>query len=312
MLLQRLGSVSGRRAACPTPPAHLPAAVVHHPPARQVASLWEELHTRQPWRNALGDGKPIQPFPQQQQEAQAAAGAANSTQQQQVRRKQARTHARAAIWLSRPIMHPLHASGAPCCSVACRSSSVNDPNDPAAPATHRLQHLVAYIGINTGLTSRTRRDILRRTWVPSGGLDAIEQQHGVRVRFFAGRSQQPGDKVETDLAAEAKEVGARRGGLGGGRGQASGSGKEAPRGVGAGLRWRQAAHPPTDTLLTPLCLAAGGCGRMHPAVPPLLTCQSSQPCSGLGSTPIPVAIRGHMGAARCWTCTKRCPTSAHI
>ena len=27
--------------------------------AAQVASLWEELHTRQPWRNAVGGGKPF-------------------------------------------------------------------------------------------------------------------------------------------------------------------------------------------------------------------------------------------------------------
>ena len=35
-------------------------------PLPQVASLWDELHTKQPWRNAVAagaDAKPIQPFP---------------------------------------------------------------------------------------------------------------------------------------------------------------------------------------------------------------------------------------------------------
>lgn len=34
----------------------------------QVAALWDELHTKQPWRNAVASSpgaKPIQPFPQE-------------------------------------------------------------------------------------------------------------------------------------------------------------------------------------------------------------------------------------------------------
>lgn len=58
-----------------------------------------------------------------------------------------------------------------------------------------------------GLTSRFRRDMLRRTWVPSGRLAEIEARTGVRIRFFVGRSQQRGDAVEADLAEEARQVG---------------------------------------------------------------------------------------------------------
>lgn len=29
----------------------------------QVAALWDELHTKQPWRNAVSATRPVQPFP---------------------------------------------------------------------------------------------------------------------------------------------------------------------------------------------------------------------------------------------------------
>ena len=46
----------------------------------QVAALWDELHTRQPWRNAVGSGKPVQPFPDEAEaEAGARAAAGNDT-----------------------------------------------------------------------------------------------------------------------------------------------------------------------------------------------------------------------------------------
>jgi hypothetical protein len=57
-----------------------------------------------------------------------------------------------------------------------------------------------------GLTSRKRRDILRKTWVPSGRLDEVEARLGVRIRFFLGYSQQKGDSVEKELQAEMREV----------------------------------------------------------------------------------------------------------
>lgn len=112
-----------------------------------MASLWEELHTRQPWRNAVSRDKPIRPFPDEAEDELKAAESSNSSR------------------------------------------------------------LVAYIGINTGLTSRARRDVLRKTWVPAGGLVDIEQRLGVRIRFFVGYSQQKGDKVEKDLQEEMKQVG---------------------------------------------------------------------------------------------------------
>ncbi|EFN59688.1 hypothetical protein CHLNCDRAFT_133227 [Chlorella variabilis] len=62
-------------------------------------------------------------------------------------------------------------------------------------------------GLHVGLTSRARRDMLRKTWVPSGRLGELERELGVRIRFFVGYSQQRGDAVEAELAEEARQHG---------------------------------------------------------------------------------------------------------
>ncbi|KAL4449403.1 hypothetical protein ABPG77_007047 [Micractinium sp. CCAP 211/92] len=149
----------------------------------QVASLWEELHTKQPWRNAISADKPIRPFPEEAEAELAAAG----------------------------ILKPGDAGGSQDGSSNSSSSGGGSGSsggsgvgDGGGNSTERL---VAFIGINTGLTSRARRDILRRTWVPAGGLDAIEREHGVRIRFFVGYSQQRGDRVEQELQEEMKQYG---------------------------------------------------------------------------------------------------------
>jgi hypothetical protein len=53
-----------------------PAARAKRP---QVAALWDELHTRLPWRNAVDGGKPIQPFPAAEEEERRRRRAANET-----------------------------------------------------------------------------------------------------------------------------------------------------------------------------------------------------------------------------------------
>lgn len=51
-----------------------------------------------------------------------------------------------------------------------------------------------------GLGARARRDILRRTWVPTGaGLEALERERGVRIRFVVGRSEQRDDPMEQQV-----------------------------------------------------------------------------------------------------------------
>ena len=77
-----------------------------------------------------------------------------------------------------------------------RHAHVLGPTRHARPPRARSQ----------GLTSRKRRDILRRTWAPAGKLGQLEAAHGARIRFFIGRSHQQGDKIERELEAEAKEV----------------------------------------------------------------------------------------------------------
>lgn len=48
---------SEHRLSCLAPPTH-----------HQVAALWDELHTKQPWRNAVGGNHPVNPFPADGQE----------------------------------------------------------------------------------------------------------------------------------------------------------------------------------------------------------------------------------------------------
>ena len=129
-------SRSGPSAPPPTARPSAPPLSPHLPP--QISALWDELHTRQPWRAALA-GDPLGPL-------------------------------------------------AP-------------PNDTAAAGG--AGRLVAVLGINTGLGARARRDVLRRTWVPTGSnLTALEASLGVVIRFVVGYSDQRDDPDERRLKQE--------------------------------------------------------------------------------------------------------------
>lgn len=40
-----------------------------------------------------------------------------------------------------------------------------------------------------GFSARARRDLLRRTWVPTGqALQRLQDEHGIAIRFIVGRS----------------------------------------------------------------------------------------------------------------------------
>ena len=199
----------------------------------QVAALWDELHTRQPWRNAVGSGKPVQPFPAEAEaEAGARAAAGNNTglllyvgiNTVGVRCCRAlpagcclphmgSAAAAAAAATAAATAAAAAAAAATCCLLlfqrcavlclpACMHASMH-ASSPSHTSRPRRSSLLQ------GLTSRKRRDLLRKTWVPSagGGLAGLESRLGVRIRFFVGYSQQKGDAVERELAAEMREHG---------------------------------------------------------------------------------------------------------
>ncbi|CAL8462361.1 g1894 [Coccomyxa elongata] len=105
----------------------------------QISALWDELHTRQPWTNALSGDQPI-----------------------------------------------------------------NLASETPVNASRKL----LVIGINTGLGARSRRDLLRKTWVPTGkGLKTLEDEKSVVIRFVVGYSEQKDDPDELRIQEEIKLYG---------------------------------------------------------------------------------------------------------
>ncbi|CAL5227666.1 g10673 [Coccomyxa viridis] len=105
----------------------------------QISALWDELHTRQPWTNALSGDAPI-----------------------------------------------------------------NLASETAVNASRKL----LVIGINTGLGARSRRDLLRKTWVPQGKLlRDLEDEKSVVIRFVVGYSEQKDDPDELRVQEEIKLYG---------------------------------------------------------------------------------------------------------
>ena len=70
------------------------------------------------------------------------------------------------------------------------------------------ERLLAFVGVNTGFASKRRRDVLRRTWFPSGqALKTMETENGILFRFVIGEPS-PGDKaLNRMLEAEISEHG---------------------------------------------------------------------------------------------------------
>eukprot|EP00884_Botryococcus_braunii_P017186 jgi/Botrbrau1/4150/Bobra.0192s0019.2 len=102
----------------------------------QISALWDELHTRQPWRNALKGNQPI---------------------------------------------------------------TLNEDGNRSTNGSRYL----AVIGINTGLGAQNRREILRKTWVPTGKkLKELEDRTGIVIRFVVGYSEQKDDPDELRIQQE--------------------------------------------------------------------------------------------------------------
>ena len=68
------------------------------------------------------------------------------------------------------------------------------------------ERLLAFIGVNTGFSSRARRDVLRATWFPSGpALKQMETQHGLLFRFVIGEPHKSDEILNAELNAEIGE-----------------------------------------------------------------------------------------------------------
>ncbi|XP_019052710.1 PREDICTED: probable beta-1,3-galactosyltransferase 8 [Nelumbo nucifera] len=69
-----------------------------------------------------------------------------------------------------------------------------------------LQKAFVVIGINTGFSSRKRRDSLRETWMPKGAeLKKLEKEKGMVIRFVIGHSATPGGVLDKAIDAEDAE-----------------------------------------------------------------------------------------------------------
>ncbi|KAI3740948.1 hypothetical protein L2E82_31423 [Cichorium intybus] len=64
------------------------------------------------------------------------------------------------------------------------------------------------IGINTGFSSRKRRDSVRATWMPQGEKrKRLEEEMGIVIRFIIGNSARPGDIFDNSIKEEEKLYG---------------------------------------------------------------------------------------------------------
>ena len=71
---------------------------------------------------------------------------------------------------------------------------------------NKMAEVFVVIGINTGFSSKRRRDALRETWMAVGDdLKRLENEKGIVMRFVIGRSSTAGGNVERELEAEAAQ-----------------------------------------------------------------------------------------------------------
>jgi len=163
----------------------------------QISALWDELHTRQPWTNALAGDAPIN---------LARLETVNASRRLLVIgintvRTPAPVRAAAAV------RRPPRAPPAPCVptrgvrrcparagAAACMRLGVCLRCHNAALALREVQRSAdaGPAGAAQGLGARARRDNLRRTWVPTGkALQALEDEKGVVIRFLIGYRRGP-------------------------------------------------------------------------------------------------------------------------
>ena len=166
----------------------------------QVATLWDELHTRQPWVNALKgeSGINLDSLSTTNQSTRGLAVLGINTVRS------------ACLLLSSHVMKALYAAqGLPqlvrlvSCSLYTKILGTTRRHSVAMPrAASRLSakptlsprhvlptsgELQARLAWMQGLGARVRRDNLRSTWVPTGdAMRTLELEHGMFIRFVIG------------------------------------------------------------------------------------------------------------------------------
>ncbi|KAJ7299214.1 hypothetical protein O6H91_16G022000 [Diphasiastrum complanatum] len=90
---------------------------------------------------------------------------------------------------------------------AARSQGYSARHPPISNATSN-NRLHAVIGINTGFGQRSRRDSIRKTWMPTAGtaLQKLEVNKGIIIRFVVGRSANKGDSIDQLIGVENDEM----------------------------------------------------------------------------------------------------------
>ena len=87
-----------------------------------------------------------------------------------------------------------------------RSDSVTYNN--SSTSSTRIKKAFVVIGINTGFSSKKRRDSVRETWMPRGeNLKKLEKEKGVVIRFVIGYSATRGGVLDRAIEAEEAEHG---------------------------------------------------------------------------------------------------------
>lgn len=74
--------------------------------------------------------------------------------------------------------------------------------------TEKIADVFVVIGINTGFSSKRRRETVRETWMAVGDdLKRLENEKGIVMRFVIGRSSTAGGMVEREIESEAAKHG---------------------------------------------------------------------------------------------------------
>ncbi|XP_030511436.2 probable beta-1,3-galactosyltransferase 2 [Rhodamnia argentea] len=85
--------------------------------------------------------------------------------------------------------------------------SPNSVNSDTAKSAKADKYFMV-IGINTGFSTRRRRDSVRETWMPQGEKrKKLEKEKGIVMRFVVGRSMKPGGALDQAVDEEEKLYG---------------------------------------------------------------------------------------------------------
>ncbi|PON95139.1 Glycosyl transferase [Trema orientale] len=87
-----------------------------------------------------------------------------------------------------------------------RSDSDSVTENDNSTSTSTIKKAFVVIGINTGFSSKKRRDSVRETWMPRGeNLKKLEKEKGIVIRFVIGHSATRGGVLDRAIEAEEAE-----------------------------------------------------------------------------------------------------------